>query len=150
MPVIREDILGRGWSFPFRFSAVGRVRKIVGVAAADSLEKVKMSIRQILGTRAGSRVIDRSFGSDLRNIVFEPIDDLTANRLRLAVTGAIRRWERRVEVLGVFVSLDRAREGVLECSIDFRVAATQQEGNLVYPFYITPDMRVRGQINVGA
>ena len=150
MTATREEVLGRGWSFPFRFSSVGRVRKVVGVEPADSVDKIKMALRQILGTRRGSRVIDRTFGSDLREIVFEPIDDLTARNLRVAVAGAIRQWERRVVVTRIFVSLEQAKAGILTCQVDFRVTATQQEGNLVYPFYITPDMRVRGQINVGA
>lgn len=149
MAVTQRDVLGRGWAFPFRFSAVGRVRKVVGVTTADSIEKVRMAIRQILGTRIGSRIMDRNFGSDLRDIVFDPINEVTATRLRLAVTEAIERWERRIEVMFVNVSLDRVSEGVLDAEVNFRVVATHQVGSLVYPFYISPDMRVQSQINVG-
>jgi phage baseplate assembly protein W len=149
MAVTQTDILGKGWSFPFRFSSVGRVRKVVGVTPADSIEKVKMAMRQILGTRLGSRVIDRDWGSDLRNIIFEPINQVTATRLRFAVGEALGRWERRIEVLGVSVDVSQAADGIIETSVDFQIAATQQFGNLVYPFYITPDMRVQGQILVG-
>lgn len=148
MAVVQQDFLGKGWAFPFRFSSVGRVRKIVGITPAESIEKVKMSISQILGTRLGSRVIDRDWGSDLRDIVFEPIGEATATRLRLAVSEAIERLERRVQLISVNVSLERAREGVLETSVRFRIAGTQLTGNLVYPFYITPDMRVQNQITV--
>ena len=59
MAITRPDVLGKGWSFPFRFSAVGRVRKVVGVTTADSIEKVKMALRQIFGTRIGSRATTR-------------------------------------------------------------------------------------------
>lgn len=148
MAVVQQDFLGKGWAFPFRFSSVGRVRKIVGITPAESIEKVKMSISQILGTRLGSRVIDRDWGSDLREIVFEPIGEATATRLRLAVSEAIERLERRVQLISVSVSLERAREGILETSVRFRIAGTQLTGNLVYPFYITPDMRVQNQITV--
>lgn len=149
MAATRPDVLGRGWTFPFRFSSVGRVRKIVGVSQSQSLEKVKMAIRQILGTRLGTRVIDRNWGSDLRDLIFDPIDDVTATALRLAITEALRTWERRITVLNVQVSLDQAAEGILDAEVIFRIIATQQIGNLVYPFYITPDMRVQNQINVG-
>jgi len=147
--VTQRDVLGRGWAYPFRFSAVGRVRKVVGVTAADSVEKVRMAIRQILGTRLGSRFIDRDFGSDLRDIVFAPINEVTATRLRLAITEAIERWERRVEVMFVHVSLEREKEGVLDTEVTFRVVTTHQVGSLVFPFYISPDMRVQNQITVG-
>lgn len=149
MAITRPDVLGQGWAFPFRFSSVGRVRKIVGVTPASSLEKIKMAIRQILGTRIGSRVIDREWGSDLREIIFEPIDEVAATSLRLAITEALQTWERRITMLNVSISIDRAIEGVLDAEVIFRVNATQQQGNLVFPFYITPDMRVQNQITVG-
>jgi len=114
----------------------------------EVFEKIIMAIRQILGTKIGSRVIDREFGSDLRGIVFEPIDQLSATRLQLAVSEAIQTWEKRVELLNVEVSIIRAAEGVLEARVEFLVISTQQIGNLVYPFYLTPEMRVQGQITV--
>jgi hypothetical protein len=146
---VKPDIVGRGWSFPFRFTGIGRVNKIVGVEKAFGIEKINMAIRQILGTKLGSRVIDRDFGSDLRGIIFEPIDQLSATRLQLAVSEAIQTWEKRVELLNVEVSLLRSREGVLETRVEYQVITTQQIGNLVYPFYLTPEMRVQGQITIG-
>lgn len=146
---IRPDILGQGWAFPFRFTSLGRIKKLTGVQAADSIQKVSMAIQQILGTKIGSRVIDRDFGSDLRGLIFDPINELTATRIRFATVEAIQRWEKRVEILDVDVSVLRASEGVIEARIEFRIIATQQIGNLVYPFYLTPEMRVQGQITVG-
>jgi phage baseplate assembly protein W len=145
----RPEILGKGWAFPFRFSSLGRVSKLTGITPAESVEKVKMAISQILGTRIGTRVIDRNFGSDLRGLVFEPIDNLTAANLRAAIVDAIERFEFRAVVTRVEISIARAADGVLEADIAFRITGSQIEGNLVYPFYITPDMRVQNQINVG-
>lgn len=146
--VTRADIIGRGWAYPFRFSAVGRVGKAIGVTPSDSIEKVRMSIMQILGTKVGSRVMDREFGSDLRGLLFSPIDELSAARVRLATVEAIQRWERRVEVLESEVSIDRAKEGVIEAIITLRLLSTQQVFNLVYPYYLTPEMMAPDQINL--
>ena len=142
----RPDILGRGWAFPFRFSSVGRVSKLTGTTPAESVEKVKMAIEQILGTRIGSRVIDRNFGSNLRGIIFEPIDELTAGNFRAAIVDAIERFEFRAVVTRVEISIARAADGVIEADIAFRITGSQVEGNLVFPFYITPDMRVQNQL----
>jgi phage baseplate assembly protein W len=144
----RPEILGKGWAFPFRFSSVGRVSKLTGTTPAESVEKVKMAISQILGTRIGSRVIDRRFGSNLRGIVFEPIDELTVINLRAAIVDAIERFEFRAVVTRVEISIANAAAGVIEADISFRITGTQIEGNLVFPFYITPDMRVQNQITV--
>jgi phage baseplate assembly protein W len=145
---VRPEILGKGWSFPFRFTSVGRVSKLTGTAPAESVEKVKMAISQILGTRIGTRVIDRTFGSNLRGIVFEPIDELTAINLRAAIADAIERFEFRAVVTRIEISLANAADGIIAADISFRITGTQIEGNLVYPFYITPDMRVSNQITV--
>jgi phage baseplate assembly protein W len=142
------DILGKGWTFPFRFTSRGGVAQFTSGTVDQSIEKVRMSISQILGTKVGSRVIDRPFGADLRGLIFTPIDDLSAARVRFSIMDAIQTYEKRVEILNIEVSITKASLGVLEASIDFRIIATQVTGNLVYPFYLTPEMRVQGQINV--
>ena len=142
------DILGKGWAFPFRFNSIGQVSQLTSGTVEQSIEKVREAIIQILGTKVGSRVIDRGFGADLRGLIFTPIDDLSAARVRFSILDAIQNYEKRVEILNVQVDISRANEGVLSAGIDFRIIATQVTGNLVYPFYLTPDMRVQGQINV--
>jgi phage baseplate assembly protein W len=146
--VNRNDIIGKGWAYPFRFTKVGRTGKLVGVSDATSLEKVSMSIRQILGTKRGSRVMDRDFGTDLREILFDPIDEVSIARVRFTIMDALQTWERRIDILDVDVSIDRVKEGIIDVEIFYRVIATQLEGNLVYPLYITEEMQVVGQLNV--
>lgn len=142
------DTIGRGWAYPFRFTSLGRTKNLVGVTPADSVDKVRMAIRQILGTKTGSRVIDRDFGSDLRGMLFTPIDEVSVARLRFALSEAIQRWEKRVEITNIEISTARANEGVLEATIDFRMISTQEPGNLVYPLYLSPEMMVVSQMNV--
>lgn len=144
----RNDIIGRGWAFPFRFTKVGRTGKLVGVSDASSLEKIAMSIRQILGTKRGSRVIDRDFGTDLKEILFDPIDEVSVARVRFTIMDALQTWERRVDILDVDVSIDRVKEGIIDVEIFYKVISTQLEGNLVYPLYVTDEMQVVGQLNV--
>jgi len=146
--VNRNDIIGRGWAFPFRFTKVGRTGKLVGVSDASSLEKIAMSIRQILGTKRGSRVIDRDFGTDLKEILFDPIDEVSVARVRFTIMDALQTWERRVDILDVDVSIDRVKEGIIDVEIFYKVISTQLEGNLVYPLYVTDEMQVVGQLNV--
>lgn len=121
---------------------------MVGVSRIASTEKIVMAIRQILGTRIGSRVIDRNFGSDLREILFTPIDEVSIARVRFAVTSAIQQWERRVELLDVAVDIANVKSGRIDVTVNFKVISTQEIGNLVYPLYITDEMRVTGQIDV--
>jgi phage baseplate assembly protein W len=142
------DIVGKGFAFPFRFTNMGRVNRMTGVSNASSSEKVSMAIRQILGTKIGSRVMDRDFGSDLREILFTPIDEVSIARVRFAITSAIQTWEKRIDLLSVDIDTSRVKEGLLDVGIQFKIISTQQLGSLVYPLYLTEEMVVSGQLNV--
>lgn len=62
----------------------------------DSINK---SIITILSTRIGSRVFRRYFGSKIVDLVFEPMDDITVDRIRLGIIDAVGRWENRIKLI---------------------------------------------------
>ena len=51
---------------------------------------------------------------------------------------ALERWEPRIEVVSVGFDSTEIREGRLIVEIEYRVLATSDERNLVYPFYVIP------------
>ena len=51
---------------------------------------------------------------------------------------ALDRWEPRIDVLGVRFDISRAQEGVIAIELDYRLRATNDLRNLVYPFYLIP------------
>jgi phage baseplate assembly protein W len=51
------------------------------------------------------------------------------------VQEALRRCEARIDVLAVDVDAAAAADGTLLVQIDYRVRATNQVGNFVFPFY---------------
>lgn len=59
----------------------------------DSINK---SIITILGTRKGSRVFRRNFGSYVHDILFDPMDAGSVNSLRRELIDAISEWEDRI------------------------------------------------------
>lgn len=148
--VSRADILGRGWAFPFSFSARGGTRKQMSVTPAEQVEKVNMSIAVILGTKLGSRVIERDFGSDLRGLIFQNIEEATFARVRAAIVDALTRWEKRIELLEIQFDDSLRKDGILNVMIHYRIISSQVEGNYVHPFYILSEFRVQGEIVVGA
>jgi Bacteriophage baseplate protein W len=126
-----ESFLGRGWAFPVRADAS---RDLVLVAYEDDIRE---SIRIILGTSRGERVMRPDFGAGLHALVFEPLDTTTIALVKHHVEEALITWEPRIELLGVRVRADRATGiGRLDVEIDYRVRATNIFYNLVYPFYL--------------
>lgn len=84
----------------------------------ENLEIIKDSIKQILLTRKGERIMLRNFGSNLHKLIFEPNDELLGKLVRVEVEEAIREWEPRIEVLNVETS---RQEHEVRIGITFRV-----------------------------
>jgi len=127
----RKDFLGRGWVMPVD------VDPLTGfIATAEHEDDIRQSIRIILETAPGERVMRPDFGCGIHDMVFEVLDSTTLERIRSEVSAALRRYEARVEVLGVTVDEDASLQGVLMVEVEYQVRRTNQVGNLVFPFYV--------------
>ena len=124
------DFLGRGWGFPI---ALGLDDEINLVSDA---EDIRESIRLILETDPGERVMRPDFGAGLRRMVFEPITTTTMALVQQKVQAALVAWEPRIQVQDVVATADRASSGVLDIRIDYTIRSTNTFYNLVYPFYL--------------
>jgi phage baseplate assembly protein W len=124
------DLYGRGLSFPVQLG-------VAGVSQSAGVRKVEESMRVILGTRYGDRVMRPQFGCNLGSLAFAPNNGSTANLARYYVAEGLARWEPRVDVVDVAVQNDNAG-GRLLIDITYRLRATQDVHNLVYPFYLEP------------
>ena len=67
---------------------------------------VKRGITNILLTSMFERLFQPELGSNLKDVLFEPIDEITTARIEREVRSAIDAWEKRAEVLHVFVDTD--------------------------------------------
>lgn len=125
---MNEQFYGRGLAFPIQ-------RGVAGLAESAGLAKVEESIRVILGTQYGERVMRPRFGCNLGSLVFAPNNASTANLARYYVAEGLAQWEPRIDVVTIEVSNDN-RLGHLLIDITYRLRATQDVHNLVYPFYL--------------
>lgn len=66
---------------------------------------LRQSCSDILTTPIGSRVLVRDYGSELPDLVDAPRDDLIRIRIIAATAKALARWEPRLKVTRVVVSL---------------------------------------------
>jgi uncharacterized protein len=119
---------GRGLSQPFRLG-------VAGLSESAGVAKVEESIRVVLGTQYGERVMRPRFGSNLRSLAFAPNNVATANLARYYVAEGLAQSEPRIEVIDVVVANDTTR-GALLIDLSYRLRTTQDVRNLVYPFYL--------------
>lgn len=133
-----KDFLGRGWNFNLRPDEAGIAVDSSGrIAEASGDEKIRQSIWLILSTAPGERIGRPDFGCGIHDLVFAPRTAGTLGELSRAVTTALRRWEPRIEVLGVdAVPHPKDANGIL-LEIRYEVRMTNSRSNLVYPFYLS-------------
>ena len=124
------DIIGSGVAFPLRVDRRG------GLALVSGEEDVNEAIQVIIGTARGERPMRPEFGCGIHDYVFESIDSYTLGRIDYEIRVALDRWEPRIDVVEVTVS--SAHDGVLSIGITYRLRATNDVRNLVYPFYLVP------------
>jgi len=124
-----QAFLGVGWKFPVQVDA-----NKVAISRYDEL--VQESIRIILGTSRGERVMRPDFGADLKRLAFAPNNTSTAGLAIFYVQEALRKWEPRIELLNVDANPDSESGQILLITIEYRIVSTNTEHNLVYPFYL--------------
>jgi phage baseplate assembly protein W len=124
-----NTFLGSGWSFPVKADGTGQ---IISAAYEDS---VRQAIWLILGTAKGERAMRPGFGCGIHELVFATASAGTVGAVTHAVQDALLQWEPRIDVLDVNVTLAGGGQTMM-IDISYRVRATNNAYNLVYPFYL--------------
>ena len=135
-----KKYLGQGWSYNFgsgRPLGVG-VSGRGGLAMSKDEADIESAIKIVLATSRGERVMRPEFGSTIHEYVFAPNNATTHGLLAYHVRDALRRWEPRIEVIEVDVKADIVDRSRVLINIQYQVKATNDERNLVYPFYLVP------------
>src|SRR5688572_10624362 len=90
------------------------------IATAAHEDDIRQSIRIILETAPGERVMRPNFGCGIHEMVFAAIDSTTMERIRSEVGSALRRYEARIEVLGVTINEDATLQGMLLVEVEYQ------------------------------
>jgi phage baseplate assembly protein W len=129
---LTTDFIGRGWAFPLHTRSNGAFETLTGRA---NLEK---AMRIVLMTYLGERPMRPAFGSRLREFVFEPVTPENAIAIAEEVARALHSCEPRVRVDNVVVTPVHDAGGRFDIDITYSELATNDEHNLVVPFYSIP------------
>jgi phage baseplate assembly protein W len=127
-----SDIHGTGLAFPLGVDRRG------GIALARDGDDVEQAISIILSTAPGERPMRPEFGCAVQDYVFDVINSTTLGRMEDEIRRALARWEPRIDVLGIGFDLGASGDGRLAITIEYRLRATNDVRNLVYPFYVVP------------
>lgn len=88
----------------------------------DATAHLAQSVADILSTPKGTRVLNRTYGSDVPALLDRPMNGETLVDLYVAVADALDAWEPRLTLLRVQVA--NASAGHAELQLDVDVAGT--------------------------
>lgn len=131
---VRYDasFVGRGLTWPMGVDHTG------SIALTDGPDDLDRSIRMVLLTAPGERVMRPKFGCRIWDLLFEPITPNLLGLIAEAVREAVAQWEPRVAVEEVRPTADDDDDALVRIHISYQVKATNDRRNLVYPFYVIP------------
>jgi phage baseplate assembly protein W len=129
---IDAGILGTGWGFPPAFDP--RSKQAVLVSAAEDIEQ---SLRILLTTVPGERIMQPSYGCDLKHLVFENIDQNRITEIKDLIAKAVLFFEVRIDLHETDVDASELFvAGLLRLRLAYTIRTTNTRHNLVFPLYL--------------
>ena len=131
----KKDFLGRGWAFPPSFN-----RKSGEAEMVEERVDIDQSLEILLSTSLGERVMQASYGCNLKDFQFEPMDASFIGLLKDMVKNAILYYEPRIKLESIKVTKSDGQdaiEGRVLISLDYLIRGTNSRFNFVYDFYTT-------------
>ncbi len=101
----------------------GDIGKSTGATA------VKRAIVGILKTNFNERMFQPEFGSNIRALLFEPMNPITEQRMKTEIEDAVKRHEPRAQVIGINVTAQEEQNRYL-VNILFNVSSEAEPQKL--------------------
>lgn len=120
----------QGISYPFRFSSKGGIE--TSTTTTRDVQHIRESVEQILRTSLGERVMLPEFGAGLKNLVFEPNNPVTMSLLEKTLLRDLIKWEPRIEVVDISISVESENLLVLVCI--YKIPEIELEESIAVPY----------------
>lgn len=121
---------GRGWKFPPEFDPNSGTVKM-----SENETDIEESLRILLSTRVGERIMHPAYGCNLEEMVFESMNLTLKTWLADLIENAILYFEPRIDLEDVMIDSSAENEGLLLIELLYKVRSTNSRYNYVFPFY---------------
>lgn len=126
------SFLGVGFRFPFTTNVANG-----GISSSRYEDNIEESVRVILGTAKGERMMRPDFGCGIHDLVFAPNNVGTHTLVAHHVEEALTKWEPRIRNVQVEVRADPDQAERILVDLRYEIRAVNSIHNLVFPFYLT-------------
>lgn len=110
-----------------RLQRQNKMDKYTGKHLDDEVDHIKQSIADILLTAKGSRIMRRTYGSNLYQLIDRPISAALMLQLSTACMMAISQWEPRVRVESFKVSAVQGNSAQYQGTLTATIRRTNQK-----------------------
>lgn len=124
------SFLGKGWGFPPVFR-----RKMMSVEMVTEEDAVFRSIKIILSTNTGERIMSPAFGVNMQPYYFSSMNVQNRAMIEKIVKESLIINEPRIVVEDV-ITTPLQDKGIMNIEIKYTIRSTNTRYNYVYPFYI--------------
>lgn len=119
-------LLGRGIGFAPMVGEDGRVQWSAGI------DNIKESIRIILLTERGERLMMPDFGAGLKRYLYKPNTVTTHRRIEEEIMQSLDQWEPRIEVDSVVVKEDKSDPQLAHVVISYALITNQRQDQITF------------------
>ena len=130
-----DDLIGIGWSFPPTFN-----RETAKVELTGGIDDIQNSLRIIITTRLGERIMRPDFGCALDQYVFSVMSTSQQAFIMELIRTAILYHEPRIDTEGI--QLETNLEGQMNILIEYTIRTTNTRHNFVPPFYLNENVLI--------
>ena len=111
----RDDNIYVGVKFPLEYNRVDGFFP----QSKTVREQSKSNLRNLLLTSPGERVMQPTFGSNLKAILFDSFDEITSDNIEEAIREAVNRQLPYITINDVIVVQDSQAENRILVSVDY-------------------------------
>jgi len=134
--------LGTGWKFPPAFEynwdpVTGAASAVVSLVSG--VEDIEDSLHILLSTSLGERVMQPQYGCNLKDYLFDPLDNGMIGYLKDRVYNSILFYESRITIENISVTPADSPDlwqGRFTISLEYSIPNVNSRFNYVYDFYL--------------
>jgi phage baseplate assembly protein W len=103
--------------FPFRDDSKGKFLSL----NQSGKSAIKSDLIHLLLTNRGERLYQPDFGANLKQYLFEPNDDITAEAIKLEIQESVKRFIPNLKITELLIERINNQEHVAKVRIDYLV-----------------------------
>jgi phage baseplate assembly protein W len=106
-------------------------------------EDIRESLRILLATSPGERILQPTYGCGLHALLFSNVSESVKTEIKDLIDRAILFFEPRITLNRIDIDDTDRYEGLLKLSLDYTIRTTNTRSNMVYPFYFIEGTNIR-------